>query len=317
MFSESFISIAGPTGCGKTAFVLQLAKEMPISVVNIDLGQMYAPYSVGVAQPSAKEKASCPHHLFSFLDQPKDFSVVEYRALAEKICQKIWAEGRIPVFVGGSTLYQQSLFFQLPELPTRCFSSSQHSSLSNQELWNMLYQVDSVRAMQIHFQDRYRLERALTIWFATGNKPSTYSTTFSPLTQKGLVVFLTRPRDVLCNDINRRAKEMLASGWINEVASLSEEWRHFAKKKGLIGYSEIIDWLDLNKTQDLESFPQALVTIISQQTRNYAKRQETFFRRFARMLAVNKLIETVECDLTLSSHDLYIEQIVHFCSQYR
>ncbi|KKT01536.1 MAG: tRNA dimethylallyltransferase [candidate division TM6 bacterium GW2011_GWF2_43_17] len=302
------ISVIGPTGSGKTGFALELAKHFPIEIVNADIGQMYRPFTIGVAQPTDQEKRICSHHLFQFILEPADFCVAEYRQRVGKLIEEIWLRGAIPVIVGGSTFYQQALFFEQAvgiSSQLRCRSDNTFSdAFSNHTaLWEQLHLFDPVRAAAIHPNDSYRLRRALEIWHATGKKPSSFAPKFSPLASQGIAIFLRLPREVLYERINQRTHEMLQLGWLEEVADLPEDWRHFAQRKGLIGYYELEQMLA--DKQPIKT----TISAIQQQTRNYAKRQETFFRKLNRELARYKWPEACICDLTLSNLNLYIKQI--------
>ncbi len=302
------ITVIGATGSGKTGFALELAKHLPIEIINADIGQMYQPFTIGVAQPTQAEKSVCSHHLFEFLTTPANFSVADYRSIAQCLCSDIWQRGSIPVFVGGSTLYQHALFFEtrshVPSLGTDSDNSGFLSQFSNEDLWGILKRVDPERAQALHPNDSYRLRRALDIWLATGCKPSFFAPQFAPLAPQGAAVFLQWPREVLYERINQRTEEMLRLGWVNEVKNLSPEWQCFAKEKGLIGYAELV--LDLADAREVSP---VTIELIKQQTRNYAKRQQTFFKKLHRELLGYSWPQACICDLTLSSLNLYINQI--------
>lgn len=309
------ISIIGPTGSGKTSVALALARRLPVEIINADIGQMYQPFSVGVAQPTAAELAVCPHHLFTFLSAPKDFSVTEYRLQVEKIVKEVLKRRNIPVFVGGSTFYQQSLFKKIPSIAMDKLvverESARLEGMTNKQLWQELYLIDPERANVIHPNDPYRLIRALLLWYGTKKKPSFFTPVLSPITSQGFALFIRLPRSVLYERINKRTGIMLEAGWLDEVAALSSEWRTFAIKKGLIGYREIIEKSrdgEFQSNYSSSSF-QSIVASIQQQTRNYAKRQETFFRKLERELDASDWKKGFCADLTLSGLDLYIEQI--------
>ena len=102
--------ITGPTGVGKTDFVLKLADHLPIEIINADVGQFYAPLNIGTAKPDWRHE-HVPHHLFDILDEPRSMTVIQYRTLAHSLIQECWARNTIPFFVGGSFFYIQSLLF--------------------------------------------------------------------------------------------------------------------------------------------------------------------------------------------------------------
>ncbi len=308
---DFFITVIGATGSGKTGFALALAQFFPVEIINADIGQMYQPFTVGVAQPTTQERSVCPHHLFQELNQPLDFSVVEYRSRVSRLCEEIWERNRIPVFVGGSTLYQHALFFESLTKKSSSSSSVYHqlTDIDNASLWEQLFLIDPARALAIHKNDAYRLQRALTVWYQTGVKPSLLAPRFSPISAKGLAVFLEWPREKLYDRINKRTEEMLRLGWVDEVRALSVQWKDFALHKGLLGYRELIEVLDVQPDATLDFINASCLSVIQQKTRNYAKRQETFFRKLQHQVAANLPNQTLVCDLTLSDLNLYIKQI--------
>jgi len=304
----------GPTGVGKSDVALELANCFPAEIVNIDVGQFYVPLSIGTAKPDWRSQR-VPHHLFDIVDQPKDCTVFAYRALLEKTILDIWKRGKLPIIVGGSCFYVHSLFFP-PHVGLEVSEEFCCAEYENDSLWQKLYEIDSDRAKQIHPHDIYRIKRALTIWHATGKKPSTFVPQYKPLSDYTLIC-LTRDRKDLYQRINKRTETMLHHGWIDEAKSLvGTEWEPFLRKKNLIGYPELFDYFEEKNNFD------STVDRIQQETRNYAKRQLTFWRRLERQLRSQVLsqrtyIETV--NLTSTDLERYINlllmKIKNFASQ--
>ena len=268
--------LTGPTGVGKTDISLGLADYFPIEIINCDMGQFYEPLAIGTAKPLWKQE-KIPHHLFDIITKPQDICVITYRTLLKKKIDEIWSRGALPVIVGGSGFYIHSLFFPPHTVKENTYLHD-WSQYTTEELWEQLYEVDSERALKLHKNDRYRIERGLDIWKSTGKLPSTLQPTFDPICP-ALVVCLTRVREELCKRINSRTITMLNSGWIEEVEHLSSEWQQFLNEKKLIGYPEIIDYL-YKKDKHLSD----LIEIIQKKTCAYAKRQMTYWRRFKKML---------------------------------
>ena len=267
---KELIIISGPTGVGKTAFVDQiLNKTVNSELINIDMGQFYAPISIGTAKPDYKA-TKYKQHLFDVIKEPIDFDVVKYRKLVIDKINELWGKNILPVLVGGSAFYIQSLLFPPGET---YFTEIDFSDISNEELWQKLNKVDPERANQININDRYRLERALTIWETTKKRPSEFVPQIDLFADKIEIFILTREREELYKRIDERVMEMINSGWIEEVKNLSSEWRQFLNKKKLIGYDDIINYLENNLDKN------ALISTIQKKTRNYAKRQMTFYRK--------------------------------------
>ncbi len=308
MNNNFFIVIFGPTAVGKTDYALKLADSISSEIINMDTGQFYTPLSVGTAKPDW-ESFSTPHHLFDILNEPKDLTVVDYRARVLGLFKSIWKKGRIPILVGGSGFYLKSLFFP-PYSDDIKNSFQDYSDVDG--LWALLNSIDTIRAQQIPYDDNYRIKRALDIWYSTGKKPSEYVPKYKPLSDF-LCVTLTRDRKQLYERINMRVNLMIKEGWIDEVKSLcSTEWEDFLRRKKIIGYNEILEYL--SGEQNKKTL-QATIETIQKRTRNYAKRQLTFVRMLERDFKQHAQQDTktgqiVSVDLTLGDLDLYIKQLL-------
>jgi tRNA dimethylallyltransferase len=282
--------ISGPTASGKTDLSLQIAENVPAEIINADVGQFYEPLSVGTAKPDWQSQ-EVNHHLFDILDEPKDLSVVKYRELVLQKANEIWQNDKLPILVGGSLFYLKSLYF-----PPKDFQKEQEGKEERKVLltkiadtqrtwWDVLNKIDSIRAKELHPNDEYRIKRALQIWQKTGVLPCEYKPEFSPKFNS-LFVFINFEREILYQRINTRTVEMMKEGWIEEAQELIDtEWEKFLHAKGLIGYSEIFEWI--KEGEKAEDIP-LLIEIIQQQTRQYAKRQITFWNGLKILLQKNK-----------------------------
>jgi tRNA dimethylallyltransferase len=299
--------ITGPTGVGKTDFVLKLADHLPIEIINADVGQFYVPLNIGTAKPNWRRER-VPHHLFDILDEPRSMTVIQYRTLAHSLIQECWARNTIPFFVGGSFFYIQSLLF--PPREQEESGQNQENERYAGDAWELLARVDPVRASQIHKNDTYRIERALSLWRETGKLPSTQQPIYNPIAPY-LLIQCTRTRKDLYERINKRVDLMMNEGLLNETRALQgTAWVDFLMGKKIIGYDDCLRYL-MEGDQDLGQ----LSAIIAQKTRNYAKRQETFWRGLVKKIVMHEndasiaspQISTV--DLTLLDLDLYIKQL--------
>lgn len=306
---KCIIVIFGPTAVGKTDFAQMLANQFPAEIVNADVGQFYTPLSIGTAKPNWR-KSPTAQHLFDIINEPRMISVAHYRDHAKRVLGEIWNRNAIPILVGGSGFYSKSLFFP-PELGNPIQNIGQ--TISKNYSWQDLYQVDPERALDIHENDSYRITRALDIYYATGKKPSDYVPRYQPL-GTFCFVYLTRDKQELNHRIGQRTAAMLEEGWLEEAARLKQtEWEPFLKKKKLIGYNDIFDYLDGDqKEKDL----QKLIAVIARKTCNYAKRQLTFGNSFydqlEKMLLENSDTRSscVRFNLTCSDLELYIKQLL-------
>lgn len=274
--------ITGPTASGKTACADQLAHLLDCEVINVDVGQFYTPLSVGTAKPDWK-KFNYPCHLFDIINEPKDLTVVHYRALVLEKIKEIQDRGRTPVLVGGSLFYIKSIFFPPHEFDVVVQSDeSLVSNLASEELWDFLHSIDPDRAAQIHKNDTYRLQRALHIWQKTGQKPSKFLPKLH-VPFNTIFISLVPEKEVLRDQIKKRTIEMINNdGWIEEAKKLlGTEWETFLETKGLIGYPEIFAWL---KNGAVGSDLDVLINTIQLETIHYAKRQLTFLKGFIQLI---------------------------------
>lgn len=300
---RSIVIITGPTAAGKSDFSCQFACEINAEIVNADMGQLYTPLSIGTAKPNWRVEKT-PHHLFDVIDTPADCTVIEYRNKVIPIIEGIWSRGAIPLVVGGSGFYVQSLLFP-PAAGSSVVDVVQEAD------WEMLNSIDPERARHIHPHDSYRILRALSIWKATGIKPSSLKRSYEPLGNT-VVVWVTRDKQQLDERINDRVFQMIDQGWLEECQNLiNTPWEHFVRKKKLIGYCELFDYLQ--GSQNPRSL-QNVIAIIQQKTRNYAKRQKTFWKMFKKQLdslaGQESSVIISELNLTLEDPRLYINQLL-------
>jgi tRNA dimethylallyltransferase len=302
--------VYGPTGVGKTDLALAIADRIPVEIINMDVGQFYTPLSVGTAKPDWKQ-SPITHHLFDIIDEPINYTVHEYRKILYKTVKEVIERGNVPILVGGSGFYLRSLFFTQTEMIPD--SDVLYVYPQETDLWQELYKIDPERASHIDKADRYRIERALHIWHTTGKLPSSYKSLYNPEVDY-ILIFVERDRQELKERINARVLTMLDQGWIQEAASLlSTPWQQFVEKKNFIGYKEIFQY-ELSKKNPL--LFSHMVERISAQTRQYAKRQHTFWRKLEREIKIENqytgtsvgCLETV--NLTNREIHLYINELL-------
>ncbi len=295
------VIIAGPTGVGKSDLALQIARQISAQIINADVGQFYGPLSIGTAKPSAEYNGG-RHHLFGTLNEPVNFTAVQFRQRVCQLVAQIKKQGDLPIIVGGSGFYLKALFFQ-PQGPAT--SADENTDAGD---WEQLDAIDPARAAMIHPNDRYRIARALAIWYQTGALPSTYRPLYQPI-DACVLVHAEREREQLYQQINQRTTVMINQGWLAEAAALrGTEWERFIRAKGLIGYATIFDFLAGPQNCDTQH---KLIADIQQQTRHYAKRQLTFWRSFEQQVLAAALerdfppVLVREANLTSYSADVY------------
>lgn len=306
MNQNKLIIIYGPTGVGKTEYALSLGEYLNIEIINGDVGQFYEPLAIGTAKPDWKNE-QIPHHLFDVVDSPEDCTVVKYRAMVLDKVQEVWSRGAVPVIVGGSGFYIKSFFFA-PK-GDRC--EQEKSSEETDKLWQVLKKRDPKRAEEVYQQDRYRIERALAL-LNKGTKPSECVPEYEPIKADVLLCFLNRPRTELYERINQRTHIMFEQGWIQEVEPLMHTpWRDFLMRKKLIGYNDIITYLETDRTDQEKEH---LYASIQKKTRNYAKRQLTFWRMLEKLMNEHfkKPSKAIEIDVSQITQKQFKESIMNF-----
>lgn len=300
------ILIIGPTGVGKSDVAERIAQHLPSVIINGDMGQFYTPLTIGTAKPDWKN-SSIPQYLFDILDEPIMVTVTQYRQKVISLIQSIALQKRVPIIVGGSSFYIKSLLFP----PRAGLPINQQPSISSQEeSWQVLNELDPIRAGQIHPHDTYRISRAIALYHELGVLPSTLAPQFSPF-GPFILINVVRDRQDLYARINQRVNDMILQGWIGEVRGLMHtHWEPFLYQKKIIGYTEIMGYLSScqqESTQELEE-------VIAQRTRAYAKRQICFNRSLVASLQQHCESRNDCCvqelNLTLTDVELYIKQLL-------
>lgn len=281
---QKVIILAGPTGCGKSDFAMQLAKTAKAEILSADSMQVYRGMDIGTAKPTLHDRAEVPHHLIDIRDVSEPMNVVEFCHVATDCLKKFQGQEAIPVVVGGSGFYLHSLLYGPPSGPTPCPGMRKEleerlETLGADALYAHLEQLDPEYAHTITRHDRHKIVRALEIIQSTGKKVSAFDwKKRTPLLPYDFRCwFLHRPRHRLYHRIDKRCEKMLQEGFLDEVERL--------KKEGLllntsaaqaIGYRQALDFL--NSTQTRSQYAQFLEQF-KRASRHYVKRQLTWFRK--------------------------------------
>ncbi len=269
------IYICGPTASGKSTLALEMALQLDGEIVNADAFQLYRGLDVLTAVPSADERAVVPHHLYGVLDPSEKADAGSYMRMAKPVIEEIQSRGKTPVITGGSGLYLKFLTHGPAPLPTG--DAKLRAELDSRPLEDLvaeLRSLDPVEAARTALQNRRFVSRALEICLLTGNKASDLRDQWENQTReisvslRGIVIRRTRPD--LHARIALRTKAMLDGGAIDEVAALSRVSSNCEKAIGLREIRALIAGeIDRGTCEEL----------INAATRQYAKRQETWFRR--------------------------------------
>lgn len=277
--------LVGPTGVGKTALSLLIARELgAIEIISADSRQVYKLLDIGTAKPTLAERSVVPHHFIDIKYPDEYYSAGQFGREARIKIAELQRQGKQPLIVGGSGLYIQSLvdgFFEKeifdPQLKMRLKTEMATAGLS--ALYEKLKQVDPDYAQKIHPNDGHRIVRALEVYELTGEPFSTFqeqkrhAADFEPV-----LVGLTRDRGQLYRMIETRVDQMFAQGLVEEVNSLQQRgYNRQLNSLQTVGYREVFDYLEGKFGYD------EMVSLIKQHSRNYAKRQLTWFRKDGRI----------------------------------
>lgn len=268
------ICIVGPTGVGKSNLAIKIASQVGGEIINGDAFQVYQKMNIGTAKPSEEELIKVPHHLFSYLEPSEEFSIFEYQQNLRNKIEELKSRNKPIIIVGGSGLYLKSGLYDYSfNQESIKVDLSKYEAMDNLTLHHALEELDYESAQKIHFNNRKRLLRAIEIYLQTGTKKSDvinmqnhellYSVSF---------IGLTKPRDELYSIINRRVEIMVEQGLFEEVDQLLKEFPPTLKSFQAIGYKEIIQ----GRIDGLSS--EKIIELIQKNSRNYAKRQFTFFK---------------------------------------
>lgn len=275
------IAVVGPTASGKTSLGVELAKHFGGEVVSADSMQIYKYMDIATAKPTVAEMQGIPHHMIDFLLPTEPYSVAKYKEDAMKCIEDIASRGKIPVIVGGTGLYVDTLlynteFFDI-EIDEKLRKSlyEKCEKLGCDKMWEELKEIDPVSAESIHKNNRKKIIRALEVYYQTG-KTISQQTKLSRLSGEVLdykiIGLSARNRDVLYDRINRRVDIMLKDGLLEEAKDFFEKY-NTATAAQAIGYKELLPFFESRLS--LEECAENL----KMQTRRYAKRQLTWFRR--------------------------------------
>lgn len=311
--THPLIVITGPTGVGKTDLSYDIAQLVSGAIVNADVGQLYENLSIGTAKPLDWASHAVPHYGFDVINNPqKILSAGAYRARAHTWVSEIRSRALTPVFVGGSGFYLESLVWKPCDndisIDIQACVHNEIRDLDNQACWDLLYKKDPARAQAVHPNDRYRVERALLLC-AAGILPSSQKPIYDPLEEPMLFIYVDRTKEDLESRIESRVDAMIQAGWGVEAYELDDAWRACACKRGIIGYEELLhDPFVQTRPYDRIITDDTRAALIIQ-TRQYAKRQRTYWRRFAERLRGTTRHEVVELCLTRTPSEVCIERL--------
>lgn len=288
---KPLIVLTGPTAVGKTSLSIALAKAVNGEIISADSMQVYQKMDIGSAKIRPEEMDGVKHYLVDVLDPKEDFHIVKFQQMAKTAMEEIYAKGKIPILVGGTGFYIQAVTRDIDFTQARQEDSYRKDlellaeEKGSEYLHEMLKKVDPKSAEAIHAHNVKRVIRALEFYHQNGTPISSHNEeqkqNESPYAFACFV--LNMPRELLYQRIDRRVDQMLEEGLLEEVKALQEEGCHrgMVSMQGL-GYKEILAYLE-------GEYPlEEAVRILKRDTRHFAKRQLTWFRRESEVVWVDK-----------------------------
>lgn len=288
---KPLVILTGPTAVGKTALSIALAKAIGGEIISADSMQVYRHMDIGSAKITSEEMAGVPHHLIDVLEPAQEFNVVVFQKLAKQAAGEIYSRGHIPILVGGTGFYIQALLYDIDftendeDTALRQFLEEQARREGPEALYERLRAVDPESCESIHAHNIKRVIRAIEFYEKTGKKISEHNReqrqNASPYNFAYFV--LTDSRDRIYQRINERVDLMMAHGLVEEVRALRESGCHrdMVSMQGL-GYKEILSALEGEISME------EAVYLIKRDTRHFAKRQLTWFRREKEVTWIDK-----------------------------
>lgn len=276
--ANKIIIILGPTSVGKSDFAVKIAGKINGEIISADSRQIYTLLNIGTGKIKNKEMKRIPHHLISIISPKKDFSVVQYKKLADKAIKNILDKDKIPIIVGGTGLYIQSIVDNIciPEVPPNKTLRRKLETKTNEELFRILKKIDPRRAEAIDENNPRRLIRAIEIAKTLGKVPKFKS---SPDTNyQFLQIGLKLDNEKLKQRIEKRVKKMLKAGLLKEIKDVRQKglsWKKFYEMGFEYKYPTLFIRGKINKDEMLEKMLTA--------NYKYAKRQMTWFKRDKRI----------------------------------
>ena len=306
------VVVCGPTASGKTKLAVDLAKEFNGEIISADSMQIYKGLDIASAKPTEEEKEGIPHHLMDFLDPRNGYSVADYVIEARRLIADISARGKLPVICGGTGLYINAIVDNIefddtgsdPEYRERLKAIARERG--NGAVLEMLREVDPESAERLHENNLSRVIRALEVYHLSGKTMTEIQAESrkNPSPYEPCMLMIDWDREILYDRINRRVDIMLQNG-------LLEEAREFFTHEDYVTASQAIGYKELKPYFDGEKELSECVEHLKQETRKYAKRQLTWFRKDSRICLISAG-ETTKYDEILKNAEKIIKKYSFF-----
>ena len=289
MQKNKVIVICGPTASGKTALSIELAKQIHGEIVSCDSMQIYKDMNIGTAKPTIQEMQGIKHYLIGYVSPEKRYSVADYKRDAKNAIKEIIEKDKMPIIVGGTGLYLDSLIYEIEyqeiELDEE-YRKNLEKEVEEQgldRLYERAKQIDAKAVEKISPNDKKRILRILEIYHATGKTKTEQEieSRKKEVEYDYKVYALNWDREKLYDRINKRVDIMIEQGLIEEVKQILDKYDTFPTAMQGLGYKEVVDYLKGNLTKE------EMIEKIKMETRRYAKRQLTWFRKNKQTIWLN------------------------------
>lgn len=274
------IVICGPTASGKTALSIELAKKVNGEIISSDSMQIYKDMDIGTAKPTKEETQGIKHYLIDFVSPDERYSVANFKKDAKKAIKEIIEKGKTPIVVGGTGLYVDSLIYEIDynNIEINEQYREQLEEIAKKDGLEKLYEraklIDPEAVSKISKNDQKRIIRILEIYHATGKTKTEQEAMSRKEPEYDYKVFaINWERDILYERINKRVDIMVEQGLIEEVKNIKNKYNKFPTAMQGLGYKEVVDYLDGKYSKE------EMIEKIKMETRRYAKRQLTWFRK--------------------------------------
>ena len=289
MLKPEIIVICGPTASGKTSLGIELAKKINGEIISADSMQIYKEMNIGTAKPDKEEMQGIKHYMIDIIAPDERFSVADYKVQAKEAIRKIIEKGKTPIVVGGTGLYVDSLIYEI-EYPKIEFDEKYREKLEKEveekgldNLYEKAKKIDKKAIEKISKNDKKRILRILEIYHTTGKtKTEQEIESRKKEVEYDYKVFaIDWERNILYDRINQRVDNMIKQGLVEEVKELLKKYKTFPTAMQGLGYKEVVEFLNGKITKE------EMIEKIKQETRRYAKRQLTWFRKNKQTIWLN------------------------------
>lgn len=286
---KKVVVIGGPTASGKTSLSIELAKRINGEIVSSDSMQIYREMNIGTAKPDKDEMQGIKHYLLDFISPEQRYSVADYKIDAKKAIKEIISKGKNPIVVGGTGLYIDSLIYEIeyPQIDTDMKYREELEKIAEEKGLEYLYEkakkIDEKAMKKISINDKKRILRVLELYKQTGktkteleiesrrNKPEFDYKVFA----------INMDREILYDRIDKRVDIMIEKGLIQEVEDLYKKYKEMPTAMQGLGYKEVVEYIERKTTKE------EMIQKIKQESRRYAKRQLTWFRKNKEIIWLN------------------------------